>query len=644
MNTVRDVEKSRMRKIFIMYGNGSMIKMVLKLIKICLVVSILIPIGFAFQAPLNVSEVSELTAPFAIETQWDHTFGGPYEERIASVIQTNDGGYVMFGRQGIDSDQLKGNWVIKIDSNGQVEWNNTYDREEQWESPKSITQTPDNGYIFVTIIQFHIGDDISNIDIRVVKISESGQIVFDKLIGDPFDWELCHTIIPTSGGYIISGGTWNGVDERDFFLMKIDENGDQLWYQTYGGWMGERADSVVQTSDDGYLLTGRRDLDDLDWTSDLWVVKTDSDGNLQMNYTLGGDKFDGDSQIIKTSDGGFAIGATTKSYGTGLEDYWLIKLDGNGVPLWNKTYGSSHGETFGSLIQTSDGGFALLGTIDSIDQSLGAINDDIWLLKTDSIGDVAWNGRMVMNQDQDWGIWLSEAEDGYFVIAGATKSKGAGEEDLWLMKTAGKARVLKDDKNDDEGLSWNTDNLGIVAFGLLFTVGLGGLIYITSGGSPVEKTAMRSFRTINSATKNTVKRIFNGDTSKYLLVAGNVFRDKKYGSATDVPPELFECKPLLHPLRMAMMKVLIDNPLMTSVELKEYLDLSWSEFRTQMTVLKKLKYVHVTDKFIENNVKQVISVEAYGITEFNKLSKALFEFLGSSKYELYLNSIESGKL
>jgi hypothetical protein len=617
--------------------------MKLKIFKICLLISIFIPVGIALQTSLNLNEVSEISPAFEIETQWDLMYGGSEGESLVSIIQTNDDGFIMYVSQetGIEDD-FANHWIIKTDSNGQVLWDYTHDVGENWLFPQSIVQTRDNGYLFISISEVDI-DPYTNYDTKLVKLNENGEYVSEDEIGHPIDWEVCQDIIPTSGGYVIAGGIWHGNNQEnaDFYLMKIDETGQPLWNQTYGGPDYEFAGPVVQTTDGGYLLTGGLGEDQ---ESDIWVVKTDSEGNHQWDYTLGGEASDGVEKLIQTAEGGFAIGATTQSYGVGRDDFWLIKLDSNGNPLWNKTYGYTGRETLSSLIQTSDGGFALIGSTNYINQSLGATNSDIWLVKTDSEGEHQWNGRVVMEQDEDWGDWIVETDDRYFVIAGVTKSKGAGSQDLWLMKTTGEAIVPTeqpissppDTSDDDEwkGWPWMQDNIGVLAIITLSTLGLGGLVYYTTIRSGVESTV------INNITENTVKRIFNSNTSKYLLVAGNVIRDKPYGSATNIPPELFEYKALLHPVRMAMMKVLIDNPLMTSVELKEYLNLTWSEYRNQMNVLKKLRYVYITEKFVENSVKQVISVESHGMAEFDKLSKILVEFLSSPEYEEFSKQLD----
>ena len=195
------------------------------------------------------------------------------------------------------------------------------------------------------------------------------------------DW--ANSVIATSdGGYAIAGGT-------DFWLVKTDGLGNMEWNRTYeapdDGW----AYSLIETSDGGYALVGALDLLGDDCLADFWLVKTDAAGNMEWNRTyLGGGTQDGrgalflsDRSLIETFDGGYALAGVTYS-SSAYEDFWLVKTDEYGNVEWNQTYGGEYSDWAYSLVETSDGGYALCGYT----RSFGAGEDDFWLVKTDEYG------------------------------------------------------------------------------------------------------------------------------------------------------------------------------------------------------------------------------------------------------------------
>jgi len=235
-------------------------------------------------------------------------------------------------------------------------------------------------------------------------------------------------IVQTSdGGYAIAG--WTGsIDDSDFWLIKIDSFGNMEWNRTYGEEGMSYASSLIKTSDGGFALGGEAFSEDGQF--DFGMVKTDKDGDVEWTKTYGGEKWDRASSLVETSDGGFALAGRTNSFGSGAYDFWLVRTDANGNMQWNKTYGGSDWDEAYSLVETSDGGFALAG-----ETTVGAGNYDSWLVKTDGTGNMEWN-QTYGGTENDRANSLVETSDGGYALAGRTKSFGAGEyDDLWLVKT-----------------------------------------------------------------------------------------------------------------------------------------------------------------------------------------------------------------
>jgi len=245
------------------------------------------------------------------------------------------------------------------------------------------------------------------------------------------DWELAYSVQQTSdGGYIVAGYTYSlGVDSGDIFLIKTDANGNLQWAKTYRGTDWEEAYSVQQTYDGGYIVAG--------WTSsfgagyyDIFLIKTDANGNLQWAKTYGGTYWDDAYSVQQTSDGGYIVAGWTLSFGAGDYDIFLIKTDASGNIQWAKTYGGTSGEGAYSVQQTSDGGYIVAG----VTYSFSADWSDIFLIKTDANGNIQW-AKTYGGIVDEYAYSVQQTSDGGYIVAGDTRSFGAGRGDIFLIKT-----------------------------------------------------------------------------------------------------------------------------------------------------------------------------------------------------------------
>ena len=266
---------------------------------------------------------------------------------------------------------------------------------------------------------------LSFVDICVAQPIEE----WNKTFGGIDDDEAYSVKQTSDGGYILAGFTSSyGAGSADFWLVKTDSSGDEQWNKTFGGTDADAAYSVQQTSDGGYILTGLTDLYSAGG-ADFWLVKIDSSGDEQWNKTFGGTDDDGATSVQQTSDGGYILAGSTWSYGAG-SDFWLVKTDSSGDEQWNKTFGGTDGDGAPSVQQTSDGGYILAGYT----KSYGAGSADFWLVKTDSSGDEQWN-KTFGGTDADVATSVQQTSDGGYILVGYTKSYGAGSGDFWLVKT-----------------------------------------------------------------------------------------------------------------------------------------------------------------------------------------------------------------
>lgn len=217
--------------------------------------------------------------------------------------------------------------------------------------------------------------------------------------------------------------------ELDISVLPPSQPHDPLWYETYGGSQDERGASVIEVSTGGYAIVGCTKSYSVG-LYDFYLVRTNVSGNLLWDKSYGGTLNDAAVEFIECSTGGFAIVGWTESFGAGGRDIWLVRTDASGNHLWNKTFGGGSWERGDGIVECSGGGFALIGTT----ESYGAGDKDLWLIRTDASGNHQWNKTLGGTAaDRGWG--LVEFSGGGFIITGETASSGAGGADLWLICT-----------------------------------------------------------------------------------------------------------------------------------------------------------------------------------------------------------------
>jgi hypothetical protein len=288
----------------------------------------------------------------------------------------------------------------------------------------SVQQTSDGGYIVAGYTQsFGAG----NRDFFLIKTDANGNISWAKTYGGTYATSVQQT---SDGGYIVAGYTQSfGAGGGDFFLIKTDANGNIQWAKTYGGTDTDVATSVQQTSDGGYIVLGYTGSFGAGWI-DIFLIKTDANGNVQWAKTYGGTSYDWFANVQQTSDGGYIMAGYTVSFGAGGADIFLIKTDTNGNIQWAKTYGGTNGDYASSVQQTSDGGYIVAGYT----FSFGAGALDIFLIKTDTNGNIQW-AKTYGGTNGDYASSVQQTSDGGYIVAGRTYSFGAGLSDIFLIKT-----------------------------------------------------------------------------------------------------------------------------------------------------------------------------------------------------------------
>ncbi len=336
---------------------------------------------------------------------WQKTIGGDGYEELHNISQTTDGGYILgaFSNSGISGDKTEVNmggwdyWVIKLDANGAILWQNTIGGSGNDLLYYGVQQTRDGGYILGGYSSSDISGDKSlssfgSEDYWVVKLNPQGAIEWQKTYGGVGSDQLMNLDLSDDNGYILSGyfnsdisgnKTENGRGGWDYWIVKIDSTGIILWQKTLGGDMDEFPFPIQQTYDAGYIvaghslsgISGNKTTEDFG-EADVWVIKMDKDGEVLWQKNFGGNKRDGIISLKQTTEGGYLLGAYSgsgisgnkTSINYGMDDCWLIKLDSLGNSEWQKSIGGSGSEYILELNLTKEGGI-FLGTFSNSDSS-----------------------------------------------------------------------------------------------------------------------------------------------------------------------------------------------------------------------------------------------------------------------------------
>jgi|GEM_PF-2004183 len=359
---------------------------------------------------------------------WERTYGGSGDDVACNLIQTTDGGYAVAGGTESKGAGGKDAWILKLDKEGNKVWDKTYGGSGD-DAANSLIQTADGGYVVAGRTE---SKGAGGTDFWVIKLDDQGNQIWDKTYGGSGD-DAANSLIQTAdGGYVVAGSSYSkGTGVVEFWVIKVDNQGNRVWDRTYSRNGHSGGIYIIQTTDGGYTVVGCTRFEGGP-SENFWVIKLDSQGNRVWDKTYGGSPNTGATSLIQTTDGGYAVAGWTASKGVGNSDFWIIKLDSQGNRLWDQTYGGSNSDWANSIIQTTDGDYIVVGTTYSKGaESAGGA--DFWIIKLDMQGKMVWD-RTYGGSDDDSVNSLIQTTDGGYAVAGRTESKGAGGADFWVLK------------------------------------------------------------------------------------------------------------------------------------------------------------------------------------------------------------------
>lgn len=423
---------------------------------------------------------------FLGEPDFIKTYGGSDEDDGVSVVQANDGGYVIAGttkstdgditdKTGNDADY----WVLKLNSAGEKVWSKTYGGSGD-DRATNITKTSDGGYVISGYSRSNDGDVSGNNgfqDYWILKIDTSGNLQWQKsfgFAGSDQGFKVFETAegnffatgfldVSASGGQgndftpgsngSVGGNTRNpqhGVGE--FWGILMDSQGNKLWRRYFGGTNNDRSYDALQTNDGGFLLVGSSESEDFDITDakgsyDFWAVRLTASGDLIWTKSFGGSEIDIAYSVTKTHDGNYMLVGDTRSTDQdvtslyGNADAWAVKFSDDGTMIWQKNFGGSEFDSARSVKSMSNGRYILSGSTRSNNNDVGSNNgqNDAWLMIIDEAGSLTYEYTLG-GSSLDFGNQAIETTDSKLVLVGNTESDdidiplNRGIKDLLILK------------------------------------------------------------------------------------------------------------------------------------------------------------------------------------------------------------------
>ncbi len=308
-------------------------------------------------------------------------------------------------------------------------WVKTFNLNKE-DGGSSVQQTPDGGYIIVGGTEEKLTNEREYTDYWLIKTDSQGNILWDKVFGGDKDDYAQMIKLTSDGGYIMIGFTESyGAGESDVWLVKTDSNGNIMWDKTFGDIYQDFGEDVEQTVDGGYIIVGQKGVSQAQ-KQDAWLIKTDEFGNMIWNKTFGGSENDGGNSVVQTLDGGYVVVGDTVNEETLFWDVWLFKTNSEGNLLWEKIFVGDADNLGYSVDLTDDGGYIITGVDKYYTPDAFA-----YLIKTDSEGELLWI-KTFGEGEEYYGYDVHQTnDDGYIIIGFKNTMYSDYGPDGFLLKT-----------------------------------------------------------------------------------------------------------------------------------------------------------------------------------------------------------------
>jgi hypothetical protein len=371
-------------------------------------------------------------------TLWNHTYGGDYVDSAQSIIKCSTGGYAITGWTNSSGAGDYDIWLVRIDNTGNLLWNYTYGGSGE-DKGFQVIECSSGGFMIVSTY-YNTTALHDNNDLYVIRLANNGNIIWNKTYSGPdqnatsivSDLGRSITECP-NGDFILAGATRNEAIEPnngDIWLLRITPLGTKIWEKRYHNRITDRCyepHSLSRCKNGGFAIVGY--TYNSTHSNDIWLIRTDNNGDHIWNQTIGTSVYDRPEGLVECINGGFGIIANSKNFGVGLNDLWVIRTDLMGNQIWNQSFGGNSEDGGSQILEMPDGGFAVVGSTHSFDQG----NGDLWLLRMAQDGTLLWNHSIGDPYGNSGASFVYEGNN-TFVCVGSTIKMGVHFQDIWVMK------------------------------------------------------------------------------------------------------------------------------------------------------------------------------------------------------------------
>ncbi len=407
------------------------------------------------------------SVPANQQVQWEKSLGGSDDEYAWWATDTIDGGSVVAGYTNSTDNDVTGNhggydyWVVKLTNTGNISWEQCYGGSAN-DGAFGIIEREEGGYVITGATGSDDGDVTANhgsYDYWVVNLSDSGEIIWEKSLGGSNHEESYSVLENSHEGYIVAGIT-NSTDgevtknhgDWDEWIVELSDTGEIVWEKCLGGSGTDVAQTIIQTSDGGYIVAGITNSIDGDVSGnhggfDYWIVKLDSVGEIVWEKCYGGSMDDRAFGIAEIDASGYIIAGYTYSNdgdvtgNHGESDYWIVKISDSGDIEWQKCLGGSEPDVGYYVLSSTDGGYVIMGDTLSSDGDVTFNHGDWdeWVVKLNKSGEIEWESCFGGSGEEGSSAIVDKGEAGY-LISGFSYSddgdvtKNFGLSDYWVLQ------------------------------------------------------------------------------------------------------------------------------------------------------------------------------------------------------------------
>lgn len=402
---------------------------------------------------------------FAQDILWEKSFGGRHAEYLTDIQPTADYGFIIAGsslskKSGNKTDEGNGDvdyWLWKMDENGEFEWQKSFGGNGV-DMLRSIRTTHDGGFILGGTSdspkgKYKTDEGHGGNDYWVIKLDARGEQSWQRTFGGKGQDDLEVIVLTKDGGYVLAGSSDSSPlrDDKgqnikrdksqgnlDYWIIRLDADGKELWQQSYGGKYVDQLRSMVSTKDGGFLVggysnspvSGEKAQGNYGEGGDFWILKLDEKGTIEWQQTIGGDKDDQLQVVQQGRDGNYIVagnsGSTTRTSKNGT-DLWILKLDETGNILWEVAYDIGDVDILTSLVENDDNTM-LLGGFSPVtysgDNDKEGVNDFV-AIKIDKDGKELWR-KVHGSAGQDVLKKVVMSRDGGYILAGTSNPEFRG--------------------------------------------------------------------------------------------------------------------------------------------------------------------------------------------------------------------------